>query len=40
MAGESTAMILGVPDAQELQDTAIGWLNFAWEIVIREVMEI
>jgi hypothetical protein len=32
-------MIVGVPEFAELHDTAIGWLNLAWEIAIREVSE-
>jgi hypothetical protein len=30
-------MIVGVPNSQELHDTAVGWFNLAWDIVIREV---
>jgi hypothetical protein len=30
-------MIVGVPEFAELHDTAVGWLNLAWEIAIREV---
>ena len=30
-------MIVGVPDSQELHDTAVGWFNLAWDIVIKEV---
>jgi hypothetical protein len=32
-------MIVGVPDYDELHDTAVGWLNLAWEITIHEVSE-
>jgi DNA-binding ferritin-like protein (Dps family) len=32
-------MIVGVPDANELRETAIGWLNLAWEVAINEVRE-
>jgi hypothetical protein len=32
-------MIVGVPEFAELHDTAVGWLNLAWEIAIREVLE-
>jgi hypothetical protein len=32
-------MIVGVPEFAELHDTAVGWLNLAWEIAIREVSE-
>lgn len=31
-------MIVGVPEFAELHDTAVGWLNLAWGIVIREVL--
>src|SRR6266404_8514867 len=29
-------MITGIPDHNELMETATGWLNLAWEIVIGE----
>jgi hypothetical protein len=29
-------MITGIPDHDELTETATGWLNLAWEIVIGE----
>jgi hypothetical protein len=32
-------MIVGVPDSQELHDTAVGWFNLAWDIVIKAVEE-
>ena len=32
-------MIVGVPDFQELHDTAIGWLNLAREITINKAIE-
>jgi hypothetical protein len=32
-------MIIGVPDFADLHGTAMGWLNLAWEISIREVSE-
>ena len=32
-------MIVGVPDYDQLQETAVGWLNLAWEITIEEVRD-
>jgi hypothetical protein len=32
-------MIVGVPDFDELHNTAIGWLNLAWGIAIRDLSD-
>src|SRR6266850_100034 len=36
IAGIVAPMIVGVPDHQALRDTAIGWMNLAWDTAIEE----